>query len=72
MFKQEKEMLKQEKKMRKWKEKRWKRINTGMERTVAFLAVLVCFVCSVLEVLEKGDKRFTLEKLMTRRGEAPK
>lgn len=54
-------MLKQDKKMRKWKEKRWKRINGRIERTVSFMAILITVVFSVLEVLEKGDRRFTFK-----------
>lgn len=61
MWKQEKEMSKQDKKMRKWKEKRWKRINGRIERTVSFMAILITVVFSVLEVLEKGDRRFTFK-----------
>lgn len=54
-------MSKQDKKMRKWKEKRWKRINGRIERTVSFMAILITVVFSVLEVLEKGDRRFTFK-----------
>lgn len=61
MWKQEKEMSKQDKKMRKWKEKRWKRINGRIERTVSFMAILMTVVFSVLEVLEKGDRKFTFK-----------
>lgn len=54
-------MSKQDKKMRKWKEKRWKRINGRIERTVSFMAILMTVVFSVLEVLEKGDRKFTFK-----------
>lgn len=56
-------MLKQDKKMRKWKEKRWKRINSRIERTVSFMAILIVVVFSVLEVLETGDRKFSFKKL---------
>ena len=51
-------MLKRDEKMQKWKEKRWKRINRRIEKTVSYLVVF-----SVLEVLEKGDRRFTFKTL---------
>lgn len=54
-------MSKQDKKMRKWREKRWKRINGRIERTVSFMAILITVVFSVLEVLEKGDRKFTFK-----------
>lgn len=63
MWKQEKKVLKQDKKMRKWKEKRWKRINGRIERTVSFMAILITVVFSVLEVLEKGDRKISFKKL---------
>ncbi len=52
-MRREKEIWKQEKKRRKWKEKRWKRINTKIERTAVFLAIVVCIVSSVLEAQER-------------------
>lgn len=54
-------MSKQDKKMRKWREKRWKRINGRIERTVSFMAILITVVFSVLEVLEKGDRKITFK-----------
>ena len=63
MWKQEKAMLKRDEKMQKWKEKRWKRINRRIEKTVSYLVILITVVFSVLEVLEKGERRFTFEKL---------
>lgn len=55
-------MQKRDVKMQKWKEKRWKRINKRIERGVAFLVIMATVVLSVLEILEKGDKVFTLKK----------
>ncbi len=57
-------MQKRDVKMQKWKEKRWKRINKRIERGVAFLVIMATVVLSVLEILEKGDKVFTLKNLL--------
>lgn len=63
--KQEKMQKKLEKKMLKQKIQRRKRINSRIERTVSFLAVLVCIVFSVMEVLDrkknKSDRRDGIE-----------
>lgn len=55
-------MPKYDKKMQKWKAKRWKRINKRIERGVSFLVIMATVMLSVLEVLEKGDRVFTLKK----------
>ena len=55
--KQEKAQKKLEKKMLRQKIKRRKRINSRIERTVSFLAVLVCIVFSVLEALDNRKNK---------------
>lgn len=60
-------MLKCDKKMQKWKKKRWKRINRRIERGVSLLAILITVVFSVLEVLEKGDRKFSINALKKRK-----
>ena len=52
MSKPEKAAKKLEKKKQKLKMKRRKRINSRIERTLAFLAVLVCISFSVMEALD--------------------
>ncbi|MDE5907979.1 MAG: hypothetical protein K2H52_04430 [Lachnospiraceae bacterium] len=44
---------KEEKRRMKERRKRRKRVNVRIERTVSFLAILICVVFSVLEILEK-------------------
>ena len=54
---QEKAQKKLEKKMLKQKIQRRNLINSRIERTVSFLAVLVCIVFSVLEALDNRKNK---------------
>ena len=47
---------KEEKRRIKERRKRRKRVNLRIERTVSFLAILICVVFSILDVLERGRK----------------
>lgn len=49
----DKRRKKEEKRRRKERRKRRKRVNLRIERSVSFLAILLCVVFSALEVLER-------------------
>ena len=53
VLKSSRELKKMEKKKDKMEKKKRKRINRRIERTVSFLAVLVCIAASVLELQER-------------------
>lgn len=53
MCKSSRKLKKMEKKKVKMEKKKRKRINRRIERTVSFLAVLVCIAASIAEAVER-------------------